>query len=396
MKHPPHLRRSLFRNALVKTVFSLGHEVYLVGGYLRDFIALGSRPRDLDFVAKGDLGKISRDVALSLGGRVVELKKERMLRVCLEGGVNIDLSPLAGNLSEDLSARDFTVNAMAWSPRTGLVDPHGGIADISRGLIRFVKRDNLRQDPLRLLRAYRFAAQMGWAIGPTTREAIKSLSSFIKEPAPERITLELFQLLNASAPGRALNHALRDGVLAGIISLTYSKLEKNVKSLSKIDENLEKLPQRFFSRAMPQGLSYRGLVRLEGLLQGSGLGRSRLRLSREITERVVLAQALLKRFQGIQRLNMGEVFELFSEAGDATPDLLALSGKMDRLGDALKFQRIHSRGLLNATEIMHETGLLPGPAVGRLLRESRKLQFEGRLRNSEQARRWLRRSAQII
>jgi tRNA nucleotidyltransferase/poly(A) polymerase len=385
----PNLRKKILRDHLVRAVFSLSNDVYLVGGYIRDLLAKNARSKDLDFVTGKGLRALVNAVSEAIQGRVVELGKEQMIRVCLKDR-NLDFSRLSGHIEADLRGRDFTINTLAWSPGTGLLDPLGGVNDIKQNVIRGISKKNFQHDPVRLLRAYRFSAELSWPIERGTRRVLKTMPERIKHSAPERITLEFFKLLNSEDPSGALRSALRDGILPVIISLSYKKLYENIQSISQIGENLEKLPERYALKEFSQGLSYRGLLRLERLLLGSDMKKNLLSLSRLTAKRLETVQRLYGDFRGLAGMGRGEVFGLFEDSGEALVDLLILSGNTDFLGEAKRFLRISRKGLLSSEEIMEKTGLEPGRKLGQTIREMKRRQFEGRIRSKAEARRWLR------
>jgi tRNA nucleotidyltransferase/poly(A) polymerase len=391
MKHceVPRLRKKILRNPLCSKVFTADKDVYIVGGYLRDLIIKGIHSKDLDIVARKNVRPIVNNIATALGGRVVELRKERMLRVVLERGNTLDFSKMQGAIKEDLCGRDFTINAMAWSPAAGLIDPHGGLSDIKKGVIRAVSAQNLKSDPLRLLRAYRFAAELEMLVSRATRGLIRPLARKIRVSAPERITLEFFKLLNSENPSKALGEALSDGVLSQIIPLSINKLRNNIKSISTLDRILEKTHKRYILKEFSQGLSTRGLLRLEQLMMGANMADSLLSVSSDIGKRLDNTGRLYGEFNKINKMNKYNMFELFSATGAAAWDLLVLTGKTRLLADLNRFNRIQAGGLLGAEEIMTISGMGRGPGLGRLINDMKRLQFAGELRTRQAARRWL-------
>ena len=389
---PQGLKMKILANKYQRAVFSEGgDDVFLVGGYLRELIARGQSSLDLDYLVVGDVRALIRRVMGAVGGRVVELKDERLMRLVLPRGRTLDFTALKGSLAEDLRGRDFTVNAMAWSPSGGLIDPHCGLDDIRVGIIRGVLRKNFLSDPLRLLRAYRFAAQYApWRIEPRTRLILKQLSGRITRAASERITLEFFRLLSAPTPGYALRHALNDGILSKIIPLNNNKLRQNIKLITQVDETLEKLHKKYFIKKFPYGLGYYGLMRLQRLASGASPDSLRLSPGNEVLGRLRAVESLLlEGFEGISGLGPAERFELYAKAGPAAPDLLVLVQHTWLLSDWERFVRIMDKSLLSSKEIMALSGLGPGPALGRLLRSMRKMQFERTIKGPGSARRWL-------
>ncbi len=386
------LRKKILGSSLNRSVFSTGRGVYLVGGYLRDIFVSSAHSRDLDYVVSEGLEEIVSRLSVALNATVVELGKERITRLVLRDTRTLDFSMINEDVELDLKSRDFTVNAMAWSPETGLLDPHGGLADIKKGVIRGILRRNFEDDPLRLLRAYRFSAEKSWRIAPATERIIRELSRKIARPATERITLEFFRILNSAEPSRALGAALKDGLLEGIISLSCKGLQENLKLVSSIRTKLEKLPETHYLKFSSQGLCYRGLLRLESLLLGSAFGKNRLSLSREAAKRSSTVNEYYERFMMLKNMNKGEVFDLFFEAGEAAPDLLILTGHESRLPEYESFMRISRRGLLKAEEIMKARGIAQGPELGALIYKVKRLQFEGVLKRKRAAASWLKKA----
>jgi len=384
----------LIDDPLIKAVFLKagvrGHcPLYLVGGYLRDYLR-GRRPKrpyDLDFVVKGDVKALAKAVSSGLGGTLVELKAG-MLRVVLEDGTTIDFSQIKTDISEDLARRDFTMNAMAWSSETGLIDPNCGLRDIKRGLIRGILKQNFKDDPLRLLRAYRFSAELGFDIDTGTRQIVREMSGLIRQSASERITLEFLKLLSSKTPLKALRAALNDGLLVRILPLSFNDLRANINLISRLERNLKEVSKVSWAKGQmkamfPQGLTYPGLLRLEGLLLGKGPKRSLLRLAVSINKRTETVNRLLD--SGKEPL-----WDVFEKAGDSLLDLLILTGKPAAFyRQAGRFLRIKRRGQLSSEEVMAHTGLGEGPELGRLISLLKRLEFEKTIRTRKQALKYI-------
>ena len=200
-----------------------GVRVYLVGGSVRE-LALGRQPPDLDLAVSAQTLELGRDLAAELKGTFVLLDEaERTARVVWQGEV-LDLAEFrAATLEGDLKGRDFTINALALDLEAvlgrrplALIDPLGGLADLSRGLIRVAAPENLGYDPLRLLRAYRFAASHGFALTPETQAAIRRYLPEFSRVAGERIHTELFLLLASRRAGSVLQEMDRAGLLTRV------------------------------------------------------------------------------------------------------------------------------------------------------------------------------------
>lgn len=186
-------------------------ELYLVGGYLRDFM-LGSTARDADFVTTCDPGTLARETALRFGGKRFTIKEEQDIhRVIIhyeDRVYTLDFSPIKGqSLEEDLSARDFTINAMAldvWSfalqreavlPRD-LIDKHYGWRDLSRKVLRECHKEAFLSDPVRVLRAMRFQHLLDMEVEERTLNHMKKYASLITGAPGERIAAEVLETLS--------------------------------------------------------------------------------------------------------------------------------------------------------------------------------------------------------
>jgi poly(A) polymerase len=205
-----------------------GEELFLVGGALRDTL-LGEQDFELDFatsarpqttvdiVERLQLGRPYRvgekfgTIGVHVGERPIEITTYRSKEV-YEGGSRKPEVQFGSTLLEDLSRRDFTINAMARDPLTGeMLDPLGGQADLSAGVIRAVGNPALRfrEDPLRLLRGVRFAGRLGFSIEPATRQAMTETAPLLGSISRERIRDEYTRMLEGPNPADALT-LLRD------------------------------------------------------------------------------------------------------------------------------------------------------------------------------------------
>jgi poly(A) polymerase len=214
-------RRSL--QVLGKLAQVRGVKVYLVGGTVRE-LALGKSAPDLDLAVSAQALDLARDLAAALKGTFVLLDEAQgTARVVWQGEI-LDLARFrAPTLEGDLQARDFTMNALALDLETlladrppDLIDPWDGLDDLARGLIRVVRPRNFLEDPLRLLRAYRFAATHGFQITPETQEAISAQVPEFSRVAGERVRQELFILLAAPRAAAVLKDMDRTGLLTRI------------------------------------------------------------------------------------------------------------------------------------------------------------------------------------
>ncbi|HHX72739.1 MAG TPA: hypothetical protein GX701_07435 [Clostridiales bacterium] len=198
---------------------SAGFEAYVVGGCVRDAL-LGRKPSDWDIASSATpeqakavfsshtvipTGLAHGTITLLWNGVPYEITSFRTDGPYSDGR-RPDSVVFGTSLQEDLSRRDFTINAMAYSPSTGLVDPFGGQADLARGLIRCVGNPEARftEDGLRILRAVRFSAMLGFDIEEKTHKAAFALFDRLSFVAAERKTVELQKCLAGKAPGKGI------------------------------------------------------------------------------------------------------------------------------------------------------------------------------------------------
>jgi putative nucleotidyltransferase with HDIG domain len=181
---------------------------WIAGGAVRD-AALGLPVADLDLAVAGDPGTIAKAVGRALGEHAFELSAEfGTWRVASQSrGWQVDVTRLRGEAIEaDLGERDFTIGAMAVSlgDPAALLDPHGGLADLEAGILRAVSERSFAEDPLRLLRAARFAAQLGLELDAATVSYARQTAARAADPAGERQLAELRQLVGGPDPVRGL------------------------------------------------------------------------------------------------------------------------------------------------------------------------------------------------
>lgn len=198
---------------IIETLETAGYEAYAVGGCVRDSI-LGRKPDDWDITTSAKPGEIKNlfprtvdtgikhgTVTVLLAGEGFEVTTYR-IDGDYEDGRHPNEVTFTANLREDLRRRDFTINAMAYNDRSGLVDIYGGISDMENQVIRCVGNAGERfgEDALRMLRAVRFSAQLGYRIDEITGEAVKKLAPNLQKISAERIQTELVKLVTSPHP----------------------------------------------------------------------------------------------------------------------------------------------------------------------------------------------------
>jgi tRNA nucleotidyltransferase (CCA-adding enzyme) len=341
-------------------------------------------------VVSGNVASFVRKIRTIIGGTLVQFKFGDMMRIAFSDGRTFDFSAFQGTIEEDLSRRDFTMNAIAWSPGRGMIDLYRGADDIGKSRVRAISKGNLIDDPLRMLRAYRFAAELNGSIDSETRRMIKILRNRIKDTASERITLEFFHLLNSVNSGKYLKTALSDGLLSKIFLFPFRELELTIREISKLERMiLHVFPETFkvlLNKIFSQNLTFKGLLCLEILTRNHfPLPDSihSLTISGKILKRIVLAAQGIKSVDNIR--TPGELFEFFFRSGEAMPDILIIKKRLDLLGEYMRFKKILKGGFLTSEEIIDIAGIESGPAIGNIILLMKKAQFERRVRTKVQA-----------
>lgn len=198
---------------IINTLLENGYEAYAVGGCVRDTV-LGRVPEDWDITTSAKpeevkaLFRRTLDTGIRHGTVTVMLDKDgfEVTTYRIDGEYEDSRHPknveFTSSLKEDLKRRDFTINAMAYNPQAGMVDMFDGIGDIRRKVIKCVGNPGARfdEDALRMLRAVRFAGQLGFRIEEATEKAISQKTDALKHISWERIRTELDKLLISQNP----------------------------------------------------------------------------------------------------------------------------------------------------------------------------------------------------
>lgn len=214
---------------IIERLESAGYEAFAVGGCVRDAV-LGRVPADWDITTSAMpeevKGLFSRTIDTGIQHGTVTVMKDHVgyevTTYRIDGEYEDARHPkevsFTSNLVEDLKRRDFTINAMAYNDRVGIVDEFDGIEDLEKGIIRCVgeAKDRFGEDALRMLRAVRFSAQLGFKIDETTKEAINELAPNLEKISAERIQAELVKLLVSDHP-EYLREAYETGITAVVL-----------------------------------------------------------------------------------------------------------------------------------------------------------------------------------
>ncbi len=386
---------------------------WLVGGSVRDRL-LGRPANDLDVVVAGDVDSvadIARRAARAFGARAHLLGRPpcsvwRMVT----GTVEIELWPL-GALSpeDDARRRDFTCNALLWElPGGPLVDPTGGAGDLAKGILRAVSRTGLADDPVRLVRAVRFLADLeGFRLEDQTSAWVRELAPMLARAPRERVGQELAALLEAGRPDRGL------AALIGLGLLQSATPPGCIAEPSWLGERLGAVRSLANGRGHPvapavtaAGAAARRAILLRGLGAADETSAAGFAWDRSLRTAAVRAGANLERLIAAADGAAPNRREIIAELGGSFPAALAAAAAVDaatggRPQPWRRWWRLWRRGgtrlatmrpVLTVDEVQAITGPLSGPDLGRLLRALVRAQVRGDVRSVGGARRFVRTS----
>ena len=439
----------------VQEILGPSPSIYLVGGAIRNTL-LSLPVHDLDFTLPAHTFSTARKIANRLGGAFFPLDEEReTARVILSDGHGqdhiLDFATFRGDtLEDDLRARDFTINAMAVSLQNpqALLDPLGGAADLRAGLLKSCSERTFQDDPLRILRAIRLAAQYTLHITPKTRAQIHKAILHIPDVSPERQRDELFRIL----AGPKQSSALKALDILGAFSTLFPNIPEFTAHAQRTLRHLEDLLKVLGGEHDPEaaGAWARGLavlrlgryrshisshLRLELVPERSRLSliflsalynsgddpqaglliqrAQALHLSNREINHLRAASQALERFQRLTTASKlpdhRGVYRYFHRLGEASlsavfitlADFLAQEGSSppeDAWGKRLDIaralleawwehhvERISPPALLTGTDLMDALELSPGPLIGELLETIREAQAAGEITTRQAA-----------
>ncbi|GIJ22120.1 CCA tRNA nucleotidyltransferase [Micromonospora lutea] len=436
------LRVSPVADELGRRFAAAGHELHLVGGSVRDAL-LGRLGEDLDFCTDAHPDQ-TLDIVRGWAEAIWETGREFGTIGCQRGGLRLEITTFRAesydqvsrnpvvaygtSLTEDLRRRDFTVNAMAVSlPEHRFTDPYGGLADLAAKIVRTpgTPAESFGDDPLRMLRAARFAAQLRFAVHPDVRAAMTRMATDLDRITAERIRDEFTKLLCGADPITGLRLLVDTGLAERFLpELTGLKLE--------IDEHAQhKDVYEHTLTVIRNAVSYEEdgpdfILRMAALMHdvgkpgtkaigpdgrvsfhhhevvGARLTKARmkaLRYPKDVTAKVTALVALHLRFYGYGRGEWTDsaVRRYVTDAGDLLPrlhkltrsdcttrnrrkaaqlaaDYDALEERIARIAAEEDLARV--RPDLDGNAIMELLGVPPGPVVGRAWKHLKDLRLE--------------------
>lgn len=394
----------------------LPQSTYLVGGCVRDVLGgQGFDYLDLDFVLPDQPVDVAQAIAHHYQAGFVLLDAERQIaRVVFEQATADFALQVGPSLTTDLQRRDFTVNAIAYDPHDQIIlDPLNGTQDLQQRLLRMVSPQNLAEDPLRLLRAYRQAAQLDFQLEPETQAFTRQLAPLLAKVAPERVRVELSYLLSSPAGTPQLTAAWEDGLLQfwlptitadGLIKI--AAMDQAAADLTRCWPALKEFLYRCTSeRAQGSEANRRTLLstaKLIGLLpfdpQAAATNLARLKYSRSEINLVTRLQTCLRQViapGALATMTRRDQFFLFKTIGNtfAVLAVLAIAWGVPKAAIAPLIERFlnpedavaHPVPLVTGKDLIEALDLRPGPKIGQLLKQLEIAQAEGQITTQAQA-----------
>lgn len=231
------------------------YTIYVVGGFIRDYL-IGNEIKDIDLLVMSDMETVVDEFTKKINKEKIILDEVRgVYRVVPDKNIFIDFSnPVGQDLYQDLGCRDFTCNSIAvelnevtkknnryYIEEDKMIDPFGGINDIENGVLKMVKSDFVRNDPVRILRAYRFSNNLDFEIEKETLKIINDNLKLIKTIKNERIKEELIKFFGNKLKKETLNKFLKSKLMRYLFNIiTYEKDSQKKMLLKQNNYILEK------------------------------------------------------------------------------------------------------------------------------------------------------------
>ncbi len=378
--------------ALRRVLTERGGEGWLVGGAPRDLL-LGRADPELDVAISADPFPVADALSRAGFGTAVPLSDASPRVVRLAGRGELDLAEVeGGGIRDDLARRDFTVNAVAISLSTrAWIDPYGGVADLRAGRLRMLSEANLRDDPLRTLRAARFMASIELRPDSSTTAACRRCAPLLDSAAPERVRVELEKLLSSARVVRALSWAASAGILGPALGrpLTAGQARAIVRRGAFDAPAVRRLPGD-------------GRLRLRLAVLACALGLSpedaarwlaSRRFSRAAAARVARLLRLAEDGRGLA--DADAKWAWVRDAGEDAREALLLARLLfprssRRLAAAARAVRAAKKPpAVGGADLLAWLEISPGPRIGEILRRVEIEGLRGRVRSRKEAKTWV-------
>ena len=418
------------------------YEIYLVGGYLRNYYINNEISFDRDLVVVGDSFKVANEIALQLDATFIELDSEnKIYRIVLKDKENyLDISQaLENDILKDINRRDLTINSICYNlNKKEIFDPLNGLSDIKNRILKAPKLENYIDDPLRLLRLYRFYSLTNFEIDENLLKFTNDNFSLISQVAQERINCEIIKIFEGDFVVETLLKMLDNGILELIfpfvkeikkiptnthhhLDLIHHSIEtvKNIKSKNA----LLKISAFYHDIGKPATWTIEPIGRHRFIghdIKGAQIAKKELADLKFSNKQIAYITDMIKyHIYPASLINSADNKKAFArfvrKLGENTPDIIELS-KADRLsalGEAVTKEMLDDslnhldnllnyynevkditqhKPLLNGEEIMQILNLKPSKKVGEIMEEIKEMQLSGEIKTKDEAIDYLKKS----
>ncbi len=355
----------------------------------------------MDFVVEGDGPQLAKEIAAEIGGQVVVHPRFSTASVALEG-TRVDVvtarretysqpaalpDVTAGSIADDLHRRDFSINALALplvDSRPQVLDLHGGLDDISLGLVRSLHPNSFVDDPTRIFRAVRYQQRLGFSIEDDTLAQLRDAvaGGHIASLTPDRVRHELERIFQEDEPAPSLQCLSALGVLGAIHpSLAYPQAETHLAAVAASQREIAPPGHLVYVAALTYPLSE---AQAEAVIQRLSMPANWARLVRDTVRVKVLENALAVSHAAPAALAR-QLDGFCPEALWAVSRLTCSPAAAQRISGYLNELRCTAPAL-DGSDLL-AMGVPQGPLVGRLLQELRDAKLDGRVSTELQERR---------
>ena len=377
---------------LEKILSELPNGSILVGGFIRDLILDRSSPNpDIDIVVPDNSKEIGKDIAEKFSGKFLILDQDRNIIRIIFRNFTVDIANQTHEfLAEDLQSRDFTINSIGFSFDNGkLIDPANGIYDLNNSLLRSFRSENLLDDPLRILRCFRFVSEFNFHIDTHLIEFIELNKFHLKSVSVERIQYELKKIVQGKEALKTVKF-LNDIKIFDWIQF-YENKHSDDLFLNNCDDFLQDEIDKFFPIAYLKELLKEPVITKFKFSKSDLFAVNSLRRwSEKLKEKSILNFTEIERFELHKDLEMIlPAFILYLPKEFHKEWLKRWRNKKDKL--------FHPKNFINGNQLKNIVGMEDGPLLGDLLKYlSREFAYE-RLNNFDEAiykaKRWFQQNA---
>jgi tRNA nucleotidyltransferase (CCA-adding enzyme) len=392
--------------------------VYVVGGAVRDGLLGRVRAElDLDLVIPTGAVDLARRLATEYRAGFVLLDAERQIARVVFPGMTVDIAQQDGDsIIQDLARRDYTLNAIAYDLQTEeTIDPLNGSQDIQERTIRMLSKQNLVDDPLRLLRAYRQAAQLNFTIDSDTHQTIRELVPLLTTVAAERVLAELRYLLKTPNSSQWLAEMVADDLLSGWLEIPVDKDFNN--QLTQFDRSIELIKQHYPALEIELDRPLRDTISISR----KSIGKLTILLSPDL--QLATAQMLRLTLSSIEiqvvttvinylpqlletEMSLREQYFWFQSVGANFPllvvlamangvELVEMGSLIDRYLDPDN-QVAHPVPLVSGHDLIQALEIPPSPTIGKLLTEIQLARIMGEIATPADAIQFAKQSIELI